>query len=937
MPIKSGAAFIVAQHLANEQESILHELIQRHTSIAVHPIIDGVMIEAGNVYVLPAGQDLFISDGQLQLTPREPTKGWPKTFDTFLKSLAYDQGEWSVAIILSGVGNDGLEGSKVIKQEGGIVIAQDIESATQIGMPSSIIDTGLADAILPADQMPWALIDHFNIEVAPILPFEDLTETIDDKDIDRVIRYLQRQTGHNFIDYKRSTLRRQIARRMGTHQSKTVDSYLKFILQNPDESEQLAKYLLINVTSFFRNPDSFEALKQQALIPALRKLNIDTIFRVWVPGCSSGEEAVSIAILIYECLRELNMLEMEVRIFATDVNRDILQQPRSGFFPLSIDQDINQSRLHDYFIKEEKGYRVRAHITRMIIWSEHNLAENPPFSGLHLISCRNVLIYFQKRLQERVIALFQFGLQPQGILFLGTSETLPHDTDAFITIDSKHKIFQRLTKGKNSWLQLDRPLYIRVPNYAETLMPEASLPQRDHEDSELEIIRMSLVEHYASTCAIVDEQYRVHYTYGEIDRYLKIAPGREGQRNILDMARQGLDVELTIALHQAFESDETIVREGVWVKTNGHERIINLIIKPINHAMMQRQQYLIIFELSVTGEKLQNMEAEIVDGEVGTTVSRLREEILQTQKALQNVTQALQAKSEELTSSMEEIHSANEEIQTTNEELRTSKEELESMNEELNTLNTQLTDQNFELFYTNNTLHNFLQSADVGIIFLDQNLVIREYTSAITNIFGLRPSDRGRPLVEIANQLVYDDLISEAEAVLDTLNNLEREVYTTDRHWYNLRIHPYRTTNNVIDGIVLTFSDITVQKQAQLDVEQRSNYVRQIFDIIENSLIELDFDFRVVGANQPFYTMFQTTAELTIGQSLYDLGSGEWDIPELRNLLPEIISNQLIVRDYVVTHEFPNQGVWTMRLNARQVEGVERILLIITDISIKPD
>ena len=933
MPANSGMAFIVVQHLASQQESMLHELIQRHTLLAVHPITDEMLVEENNIYVLPAGYDLHIWDKQLRLTPRGQVKGWPTTIDNFLKSLAQDQGEWAASVILSGVGDDGAEGSHIMKQERGLVLAQSIDSAAQSGMPLSIAD--FADAILSPEQMPDALLSHFNIESHQAPQFRDLAERITDDDITHIIQDLQRQTALNFTDYKHSTLRRQIARRMGINQLPTVDAYRTHIKENPSEVDELAKYLLINVTEFFRDPESFEALKRDAIRPALSHMNIDTIFRAWVPGCASGEEAISIAILIYECLRELDMPQMEVRIFATDVDHDILQIPRRGLYPRTIAEAVSAERLRDHFIEEDQGYRVRSHITRMIIWAQHNLVDNPPFSSLHLISCRNVMIYFQQRLQDRVLAFFQFALQPTGILFLGSSETLPYEKDAFVTIDSKHKIFQRSADGKGSWLRLDQPLFIRTPDYEKVTMPNITSSSRpEHDDYELDIIKSELIEHYASTCVLVDEQYRVRYTYGEIDLYLRIVPGRAGQNNILDMTRKGLDVELTLALHHAFDGDDPVIRQEVWAQTSGDERIINIIVLPVKNPAVAGRWRLVIFELAVTSETLKNEKIQVTESDEGVTVSRLREELLQTQKALQKVTLALQAKGEELTSSMEEIRSASEEIQTTNEELRTSKEELESMNEELNTLNTQLIDQNFELSGANDTLHNLLQSADISIIFLDQDLAIREYTSSVTQIFGLRSGDKGRPLADIVNQLVYDSLIVDAETVLNTLNNFEREVYTLNGYWYNLRIRPYRTIANAIDGLALTFSDITIQKQSQDNLEKRGLYIRQVFDTLDDSLLELDHELRIVGANQSFFDLLKTTEADTIGKLLYELGSGQWNIKELRHLLTEIIPDKKIVHDYDIALNLPDLGLHIMKINARQIAEVNRILLVITDVSV---
>ena len=932
LPNQNDMAFIVVQHLAAHHESILPELIARHTKMPVLAIEDATRVEPNRVYVLPELYEVRIRVGVLYLTQRPEVHGWPKTIDNLLQSLADDCGEAATAVIFSGTGTDSLAGAQAIKAEGGLVIAQDLATSVQPTMPSNIINAGLADAILPPGKIPEYLINHYAITVPHKLKFEELTETITEEDLKKIVRRLRRQTGRDFSEYKPISLQRQITRRMGIYQLNSIEAYLKYMDNEPEEARELIKYLLIHVTSFFRDPEAFESLKSNAILPQLQKLDIDTVFRVWVPGCASGEESVSIAILIHECLRERDMEEMEVRIFATDTNRDLVQQARTGIYPLSIVDEISAARLQDNFIRTNEGYQTRNHISRMMIWSEHNLAEHPPFSKLHLISCRNVLIYFQRPLQERILSLFQFALNPHGILFLGSSETLLNQTEAFTEIDSQNKIYQRLEYANNSWTKLESPLFINTPRDTERYMPDDRDRKRSMDDHEIEIIKQMLVEYYKSTCVLVDEQYHVRYTYGEIDHYLRIVPGREGQHSILDMAREGLDVELTVALHQSFEQDETVIREGVWVKSNGDERIINLIVEPVKNNTLGGRQVLLIFELAVADKSLQTVH-ESPDGEEGVIIKRLREELLQAKKALQNVTQSLQANTEELTSSMEEIRSANEEVLTTNEELRTSKEELESMNEELNMLNTQLADQNHELNHANNTLHNFLQSTEIAVIFLDLDLAVREYTSAANTLFGLRRSDVGRPLAEIVSQLAYTDLIADAQQVLDTLHNIEKEVHASGERWYSVIIRPYRTINNIVDGLVLTFMDITYQKQAQETVQKQFNYVQQIFDTLNDSIIELDAELRVINANPVFYATFAVKEADTVGTLLYDLGNGQWDIPELRRLMNEILPEQSIVRDYTVTHDFPDIGLRTMRLNARQIADLDRILLLITDVS----
>ncbi|MBK9745696.1 MAG: PAS domain-containing protein [Chloroflexi bacterium] len=934
LPPNTGMAFVVIQHLMPDHESILPELIQRHTSLRVQVITDDAEVLPDQVYILPPNFEVTLWNNRFSLSPIPTREGWPATITHFFQSLALDRGERAVAIILSGAGHDGTDGARAIKQENGLVLAQDLGTAGQSSMPFNVIDAGLADGVFPPNLMPAYLLNHFNIDLPEPLQFENLTTIIPDDDLQRLIWQLRRQTGYDFRDYKVSTLRRQIIRRMGLQQVETLPAYLILLEQKSGEAQQLVKGLLINVTSFFRDPEAFEELKTSALLPLLKTMSIDDVFRVWVPGCASGEEAVSIAIVIHECLRELNIQDMQVRVFATDLNRELIQRARSGIYPATISEQLSVSRLKDHFLKIEDGYQVRPHISRMIVWAEHNLIEHPPFSSLHLISCRNVLIYFQARLQTKIRAFFQFALRAGGILFLGSSEAMPEALDIFTIIDSKHKIYQRTPGAAYQWISLDQPLFTKAPSTSEDPM---TAPAKSHggssDDHELRIIHAMLLDHYHSTCAIVDERYRVRYTYGDIDHYLRLIPGRDGQHSILSMAREGLDVELTIALYEAFESDRVVIRQGVSVKFAGGERLINVIVKPIHDAELSGRCQLIVFELSPAGRNLESAPPESREGEEGVTVTRLREELQQARQALQNATHALQAKSEELTSSLEEISSANEEIQTTNEELRTSKEELESMNEELNTLNTQLTNQNQALTQANNTLYNFLQSSANGVIFLDQRLAIREYTETVTRFFSLRKSDVGRPLSEIVSQFKHDTLTTDAANVLDTLVNIEREEQTVSGQWYKIEIRPYRTTNNIVDGLVLTFSDITDQKQARDQAELAYQYVRKVVDTIENSLLELDQEFRVIAANPAFFRQFQVQPEDTIGRLLFELGNGQWDIPDLRHLLSDILPQQSTVHDYVVQHDFPRIGQRTMRLNARQIEEIDRILLIITDVT----
>ena len=938
MPANTGISFVVVQHLASNQESILHEIIQRLTKIRVSRIEDDQLVEPNQIYVLPSGYDVNLRNNHLYLTTMVHHQGWPETINRFFNSLALERGTLAAVIILSGVGHDGTDGARAIKAHGGLIIAQDLESAIQESMPFNIIDAGLASAVLSPDMMPEYLLSHFDIDLQAPRISEDLKELITDQNLNQIVEQIRLKTGYNFADYKVSTIRRQVARRMAVSHVNNVNAYINMLKTLPDEAHNLVNGMLIHVTNFFRDPAAFESLKKNALLPLLKTLSIDDVFRVWVPGCASGEEAVSIAIMIYECLRELDMPEMQVRIFATDVSRALIQRARRGVYPPSIAENVTSERLRDHFMNNSEGYQSRTHINRMIVWAEHNLTEHPPFSSLHLISCRNVLIYFQPKLQERIRALFQFALLPDGILFLGSSEAIPDIPNHFIAVDSKNKIYRRAYTTSRQWMRLDKPLFTKIAIPSEELiMAQKSSQGSGGNDHNLQLIKELLLAHYNSTCVIVDERYQIHYTYGEIDRYLRLISGGDSPRNILSMAREGLDSELTIALYEAFDENKTVVRQGVWVNNNGDERLINLIVKPISDSHPENRFKLVIFELTKAGQNLKNQDSETAsNSDGGATINRLREELQQARQALQSATQALQAKSEELSSSMEEISSANEEVQTTNEELRTSKEELESMNEELNTLNTQLSSQNNELTHANNALYNFLQSTEIGVIFLDQSLSIREYTQAATGIFSLRKSDIGRPLSEVTSQLKYDKLVEDATQVLDTLANTDKEVVTEAGNWYRMSIRPYRTKSNLIDGLVLTFNDITVLKEAHDDAEKRSLYVRNVIDSIQECIVELDSGLKVIDANTRYLDLVKTDLASIVGRFFYETGADNWDSTELRRLLAEILPKRTVIEDYLMPYTVPESGSIMLRINARQIQEADRILLVITALPPKP-
>ena len=520
MPPDSNLALVVVQHLLPRSESVLTELIQRHTQMPVQPITNNIIVQPNNVYVLRPSEEATFWNGQIQVHELEQNNGWPNIIDRFLQSLARDQGEHAAAVILSGAGSDGMTGARTINAHGGLVIVQEPGSALQQSMPLHVIAEEIAHTVLNPEQMPAYLLDYFGTDSSWSL--DKLADSITEEDLQRIVQRLRRLTSHDFADYRLTAFKKQVARRMVALRLQSVDDYLDHLDALPEEAAELKKILLIHVTRFFRDPEAFEALKTKALLPMLRQMNIDTVFRAWVPGCASGAEAVSIAILIHECLQELDKVGMQIRIFATDANVDMIRRARHGIYPESIASEMTELRLHQHFERVEGGYQVCDHISDMILWASHNLVEHPPFSNLHLVSCRNVLIYFRNRLQQRVLAMLQYSLLAEGILFLGSSESVPADWNTILPVDRAHRIYRQEADVKRRWLGLDHPLFAGSANTGQSA--QKPLLTRE-EDWYLSLVQKALVERYNVTGVIVDEMFHVQYTFGEIDRYLRFAPG----------------------------------------------------------------------------------------------------------------------------------------------------------------------------------------------------------------------------------------------------------------------------------------------------------------------------------------------------------------------------------------------------------------------------
>ncbi len=831
-------AFVLVQHLAPDHKSILSDLIRRYTRMRVSEVEDGMLVRPNCAYIIPPNRDMAFLNGALHLLEPVAPRGQRLPIDFFFRSLAQDQHARAIGIVLSGTGSDGTPGVRAIKGEGGMVMAQSPESTEYDGMPRSAIATGLVDYELPPAEMPAQLIAYAVHAFGHPPRSGAVPPPRSDNGLRKIFVLLRAQTGHDFSQYKPSTIQRRIERRMAVHQIATIDDYAQYLRQMPAESDTLFRDLLIGVTSFFRDPAAFGAL-EEAVIPGLfAGKSAEVAIRIWSAGCSTGEEAYSLAILLAERQETLKR-RFKVQVFATDLDARAIAAARVGLYPASIAADLSAERLARFFTAEPGGdaYRIHKGIRDLLVFSEHSLIKDPPFSKLDLISCRNLLIYLGGEVQKRLIPLFHYALNPGGFLFLGTSETVGEYPDLFEVLDRKLKLYRRRDDGYAARrLPLERfvpPLSARdpaPPGAAGTTAFSIKLPLR-------ELTEQTLLHEVVPCAALVNARGDILYLHGRTGLYLEPTPGETGVSNLLKMAREGLRPDLTTALRQAAVNRENVRRAGVRVKTNGAFTRVNLRVCPVTPDPTTKSEtplYLVVLEPAqpCEGEPAGPAHAAADGADASGTdtdarIVALKEELRSKEEYLQTSNEELETINEELKSSNEEMQSVNEELQSTNEELETSKEELQSVNEELATVNAELQTKVADLSRTNNDMNNLLAGTGIGTVFVDHRLRILRFTPDATQIINLILSDIGRPVGHILSNLVgYDRLVADTQAVLDTLIPKEQDVQTTAGVWYRMRIHPYRTLDNVIEGAVLTFVDLTEIVQAREALRRSEDLLR---------------------------------------------------------------------------------------------------------------
>jgi len=926
LPDDADLALVLVQHLAPQHESALPALLGAKTRLSVHQVTDGMHIEPGHVYVIPPNVQMGITDGELHLAPRPGDRTQYTPIDFFLRSLAHSAENRAIGVILSGTASDGAIGVREIKAVGGITIAQAPESARHDGMPRAAIATGMIDLVLSPPEIAAELVQ---ISRHPYLrqPWPAKTGegvVLDDEQLERVFSLLHASSGVDFRHYKLPTMKRRIQRRMALNKLSGLAEYVKHLEEHPSEIEQLYQDILIHVTCFFREPESYEALATQVLPALLERRSENDPIRVWVPGCSTGEEAYSVSMTLSEFLQKENKGGFPIQIFGTDISETAIAFARSGIYPESISADVSPERLRCFFSKTDGNYQISKAVRDTCIFARQDVTRDPPFSRLDLILCRNVLIYLNLALQRRLMNFFHYALKPSGFLMLGHAETIGPHVELFELTDKKHRVYRKkLTTVRH---KAGFPVeYVVAPTQGLT-RGEAGRETGRILQREVDNL---MLDRYAPPGVVVDPAMQIVQFRGQTGPYLEAAPG-EASLNLMRMTREGLVHGLRRALNEARERRAPVRKGGLRVKSNDHWRDVSVEVVPL--TVGGKMHFLVLFDEEPEKRRSPGRRAPgKADGRSreGPQVDELERELAANREHLQSTVQELEAANEELQSANEEALSSNEELQSTNEELDTAKEELQSSNEELNTVNEELHARNEELSRVNSDLMNLLASVQIAIVIVTRDLRIRHFTPMAEKMLNLIPGDVGRPIGNIRPNIDCPDLEQLCAQAVDTMTVYERDVQDLRGRWFALRVRPYKNLENRIDGAVLTLFDI--------DSARAQVFASAIVETVREPLVVLDAGLRVKTVNPAFCQTFRVSRAETEQRFIYHLGSGEWNIPRLRLLLEEVLPENHSFEGFEVEHEFPEVGRKRMLLNARrietQVQGESLMLLAIEDVT----
>ena len=935
LPEKSGMAYVLVQHLDPKHESGLREILARTTKIPVTEVAQGTVVQPDHVYVIPANTNMSIKGGVLHLTERVLVHGQHMPIDHFFRALAAEAGQRGIGVVLSGTASDGTEGCRAIKAAGGLTFAQDEESAKYDSMPRSAINSGSIDFILNPRNIARELggISQHPY-VARVLSANNEFKGMVGADLDALFALLREATSVDFTNYKHTTLQRRIKRRMVVHKIEKLRDYIRYIGKKPEELDELYRDLLIHVTGFFREPEAFTALRKHVYPRVFEGRKPDNPIRVWVPGCSTGEEAYSIAITLLEYLwshtRNISQAATSIQIFATDISEGALERARTGIYTEAAVAEISPERLKRFFVRQDGGYQVNKSVRDMCIFARQNLVKDPPFSNLDLVSCRNVLIYLGPILQRRVIPTLHYSLKPGGYLVLGEAEGLGGFGDHFALVEKKDKIYQkRQTTARLA-------TYFAGSDYSPRRLEDAKvgrhLPPPFTVENEVELL---LINRYVPASIVVNDQMDIVQFQGKTGAYLEPAAGHPNF-NLSKMAREGLLVDLRAALSAAKKNRAPVRKEGVQIRSDSGPREVNLEVLPLLGTASQESYYVVVFQ--------ENIPVRATLGKAGAKGKKpdpvtarenesLKREIAQLKQQLRTLIEDHENTMEEFKSVNEEVLSANEELQSTNEEMETAKEELQSTNEELTTLNEEMQNRNAELSSANNDLLNLLGQVDIPVVMVSNDLRIRRFSPPAHKILNLMPNDVGRRLGQIRPNLDLQDLEPIVHDVIERELPQQREVRTKEGVWHVLHVRPYETWDHKIEGAVISLQNVDALKRA---VDRTREYADAMVENARVPTLVLDGNLRITVANPAFYRVFGVAANETENQLIYDVGKGQWNVPQLRKLLEEIVPRNSRVDDFEIKQQVPQLGERDLILNARRVElqkGHPFILLAIEDVT----
>ncbi|WP_133272412.1 CheR family methyltransferase [Hymenobacter radiodurans] len=895
MPADCGMAFVIVTHLAPEQDATLAGVLQQFTRMPVREAEDGMIIRPNEVYVIPPNKDMSLLHGTLLLFAPTQPRGKRMPIDFFFQSLAKDARERAVCIICSGMGTDGTIGLKMVMENFGMVMVQAPDTAEYDSMPRSAIATEFVDYVLPVDQLPGKLLEYIN-KPPTSRPHRETAESASKPAhaLQKIFLLIRSHTGHDFSFYKRNTVMRRIERRMNSHQIKDFTHYVRYLQENVPEVEALFKELLIGVTKFFRDNEAFDSFKKH-LLPMLRQKPDGSLVRVWTPGCSTGEEAYSVAITLLECLDALAPERyLKVQIFATDINAEGIDFARAGFYPENIAADVTPERLRRYFTKVEGGYQIRKELRDLVVFAPHNLNKDAPFTRLDVLVCRNLLIYLSAELQRNLLPVFHYALNPNGLLFLGPSENLTGFQDLFAPLDIKWKISRRMEGAASLPRLLNFPSGLsRLPSIPTVAATSSGLGSTRKDGPFAILVQKALLRYFAPPAVVVNPKGEILFVNGRTGRYLEPAPGLSNL-NIFEMVRDDMRFELSGAIHQASTTHADVVVDGMKLATDTGFQLVRLSVKYMTEPEHLQGLMLVAFEEQAPPRKVRAGKANLLSADLSrdAAVAAMEKELHYTKQRLQMTIEEMESSLEELKSTNEELQSANEELQSTNEEAMTNKEEMQSMNEELLTLNLQYASKTEELSQAANDMKNLLDATEIATIFLNNDLLIKRFTPSIGRIFKLVASDVGRSITDFANNLRYDNLAGDVQHVIDRLVTIETNIQTTTGEWYAMRILPYRTLDNYINGAVITFNDITQLKDLEGSLQASTSFAESIVETVREPMIVLNQDLQVVLISGAFAEHYRLNVAEAKGQSLTELNNGAWNLPPLRRLLTNLLSDK---------------------------------------------